>query len=153
MTCRLYRIREASFNEKILPKIKKYTTPLGGWPPKLSHYVCFNAIALYAESMPWRDCPKKYGPWHTIYTRFNRWSQNRPLWNILYELKEKKLIEMDIIFMDSTTIKLHKQGSGAKKKSGDQNIGKNLAGVGTKIHVIMGRENPICVQITGAWLR
>lgn len=57
---------------------------------------------------------------------------------------------MDIIFMDSTTIKLHRHGSGAQKKSGDQNIGKNVAGVGTKIHVIMGRKNPVCVQITGA---
>jgi transposase len=39
---------------------------------------------------------------------------------------------------------------GLKKKSGDQNIGKDVAGVGTKIHVIMGRKEAICVQITGA---
>lgn len=37
-----------------------------------------------------------------------------------------------------------------KKKSGEQNIGKNVAGVGTKIHVIMGRKDPVWVQITGA---
>jgi hypothetical protein len=37
-----------------------------------------------------------------------------------------------------------------KKKSGNQNIGKNVAGVGTKIHVIMGRKDLIYVQITGA---
>ena len=37
-----------------------------------------------------------------------------------------------------------------KKKSGNQNIGKNVAGVGTKIHIIMGRKDPIYVQITGA---
>lgn len=41
-------------------------------------------------------------------------------------------------------------GAGHKKKSGDQNIGKNVAGVGTKIHIIMGKEEPIYLQITGA---
>ena len=40
--------------------------------------------------------------------------------------------------------------AGLKKKSGEQNIGRNVAGVGTKIHVIMGRKEPICVEITGA---
>ena len=37
-----------------------------------------------------------------------------------------------------------------KKKSGNQSIGKNVAGFGTKIHLIMGRRDPIFVQITGA---
>lgn len=39
---------------------------------------------------------------------------------------------------------------GPKKKSGDQAIGKNVAGKGTKVHVIMGKKDPIYVQITGA---
>ena len=117
MTCRMYPITEEKFNKKILPIIEKYTTPLGGRPPKISHYICFNAmIYMLRVSVPWRDCPKEYGPWHTIYTRFKRWSQNGLLWNILYELKQEKIIEMDIIFMDSTTVKLHKHGSGAQKK-------------------------------------
>ena len=35
-------------------------------------------------------------------------------------------------------------------ESGEQNIGKNVAGVGTKVHLIMGRKEPIYIQITGA---
>ena len=31
-----------------------------------------------------------------------------------------------------------------------QSIGKNVAGKGTKIHIIMGSEDVICVDITGA---
>jgi hypothetical protein len=32
------------FNEEILPLILKETTPLGGRPPKISHYRCFCAM-------------------------------------------------------------------------------------------------------------
>jgi transposase len=37
-----------------------------------------------------------------------------------------------------------------QKKRGSQNIGKNVAGKGSKIHIIMGKEDAICVSITGA---
>jgi transposase len=120
----MYPIIEEVFNNKILPIIEKYTTPLGGRPPKISHYVCFCAILkMLMVSLPWRDCPKEYGPWHTIYMRFKRWSENGLLWNILYELKQKKVVQMDIIFMDSTTVKVHRHGTGALKKRGPQNLG------------------------------
>ena len=39
-------------------------------------------------------------------------------WKILNTLKQKKLIEFDIVFADSTTVKLHRHGSGALKKNG-----------------------------------
>jgi hypothetical protein len=37
-----------------------------------------------------------------------------------------------------------------QKKRGPQNVGKNVAGKGSKIHIIMGKEDAICVDITGA---
>ena len=117
MDNRLYPISEEEFNKRILPIIEMHTTPLGGRPPKIKHYKCFCAmLKMLMISVPWRDCPKEYGPWHTIYTRFKRWSENGLLWNILYELKQKKLVQMDIIFMDSTTVKEHRHGTGALKK-------------------------------------
>ncbi len=27
----------------------------------------------------WRDCPREYGPYTTIYNRFNRWDQARTM--------------------------------------------------------------------------
>jgi transposase len=73
-------------------------------------------LKMLRVSVPWRDCPREYGPWHTIYTRFKRWSENGLLWNIFFELKQNKIIELDIVFMDSTTIKVHRHGLGAVKK-------------------------------------
>ena len=36
------------------------------------------------------------------------------------------------------------------KKRGPQSIGKNVAGKGSKIHIIMGSKDVICADITGA---
>ena len=117
MDKRLYPIERNKFKEQILPLIEKTTTPLGGRPPTIDHYTCFCAmLTMLRVSLPWRDCPKEYGPRHTFYTRFKRWSENGLLWNLLYKLKQDKLIAIDIVFMDSTTVKLHRHASGANKK-------------------------------------
>lgn len=116
---RLYPIERSVFEQEVLPLIEQKTKGRGGRPPKIEHYVCFCAmLKMLSVSLPWRDCPKEYGPWHTIYTRFKRWSENGLLWHILYELKQKKGLRVDIAFMDSTTVKLHRHGAGAPKKRG-----------------------------------
>ena len=113
MTDRLYPICEEFFNTNILPIIMRHTTGSGGRPPKISHYTCFCAmVKMLRVSVPWRDCPREYGPWHTIYTRFKRWSENGLLWNIFFELKQNKIIELDIVFMDSTPLKFIATGWG-----------------------------------------
>jgi len=117
MNSRFYPITEDKFNKLILPIIIENTKKFGVRPPKVSHYKCFCAIMkMLAISIPWRDCPEEYGNWHTIYTRFNRWSNNGLLWKILYELSQNKVISIDCVFIDSTTVKLHRHGSGSLKK-------------------------------------
>ena len=117
MKDRLYQISREVFEREILPLIQKETTSQGGRPPKIDHYTCFCAmLKMMSVSLPWRDCPKEYGPWHTIYTRFKRFSENGLLWKILYALKQRKHVLMNIVFMDSSTVKLHRHGTGAQKK-------------------------------------
>lgn len=38
---------------------------------------------------PWRDLPPEYGPWKTAYNRFNRWSKQGHIDEILRELKKR----------------------------------------------------------------
>ena len=133
MNDRLYPISEAVFNEQILPIIYKHTRVSGGRPPKIPHYICFCAmLKMLAMSVPWRDCPKEYGPWHTLYTRFKRWSENGLLWAILFHLRQNKNIQIDIVFMDSTTVKVHRHGLGASKKKGSKASAKMLRETGLK---------------------
>lgn len=119
MRDRLYPISREVFEREILPLIEAETTPQGGRPPLIDHYTCFCAmLKMLSVSLPWRDCPKEYGSWHTIYTRFKRWSENGLLWKILYALKQRRQVRMDIVFMDASTVKLHRHGAGAPKKKG-----------------------------------
>ena len=79
-----------------------------------------NAILYIAEqSCKWRGLPEKFGNWHTIYTRFNRWAKSGVLERVFAALQEEQLITVDLtsVSLDSTIIKVHPDGTGALKKT------------------------------------
>src|SRR3989304_3499689 len=50
----------------------------------LSNLQVLNALLYVAEQgCKWRGLPKRFGNWHTIYTRMNRWSKNGVLDRVL----------------------------------------------------------------------
>ena len=63
--------------------------------------------------------PKRFGSWHTIYTRMNRWSRNGVLDHVFEQLQREQIvrIRIDSVQMDSTIIKVHPDGTGALKKT------------------------------------
>jgi len=73
---------------------------------------------------------KKYGNWHTIYVKFNRWSKNGTIQRIFDELQKQNIINIqsDILCLDSTSVKVHSNASGARKSSGNQSIGHSKWG-------------------------
>ena len=121
MNSRCYPIKESEFNLRILPLIISYKNR-SGRPPKSSHYQAFCAILyILRTGVPWRDLPQCFGNWHTIYTRFKRWSDSGLFWNIIKESHCNKSATFDMVWFDSTAIKLHRHGAGAsKKKDGNQ---------------------------------
>lgn len=41
------------------------------------HHTLLNAMLWRLRTgAPWRDVPPSYGPWQTVYDRFNRWSSD-----------------------------------------------------------------------------
>ena len=64
--------------------------------------------------IPWRDLPKLYGNWHTIYQRFSRGAEKKTWWKILLYLQKKKKVKLNIAFSDSTLFKVHRHGGGLK---------------------------------------
>jgi transposase len=87
-----------------------------GRPPNVSDYIMFCALMYVIRTgCAWRDLPKIYGPWHTIYTRFLRGSKSGLWWRILLTLQKKKVISMDVVIIDSTTIDVHRHGSGGRQ--------------------------------------
>jgi transposase len=56
-----------------------------------------NAILYVAESgSSWRALPKRFGNWHTIYTRMNRWAKAGVLDRVFAELERQYLIRIRI---------------------------------------------------------
>ena len=78
-----------------------------------------NAILYVAEhGCKWRGLPEKFGNWHSIYTRMNRWSKNGTLDKIFERLQKERFISIKIeaVSLDSTSVKVHPDGTGALKK-------------------------------------
>ena len=77
-----------------------------------------------------RALPENYVKWHTVYMRFNRWSKKGIIEKIFLKLQEENIVKIDtdIFCIDSTSVKVHPDGTGALKTSGKQNIGRSKGG-------------------------
>ena len=79
-----------------------------------------NAMLYVAEhGCKWRGLPKRFGNWHTIYTRMNRWAKSGVLDRAFKELQRTQVVQIkiDAVSLDSTSVKVHPDGTGALKKT------------------------------------
>ena len=91
-----------------------------------------NAIRYVAEhGGKWRGLPKRFGNWHTIYTRMNRWAKVGVLDRCFEEMQNQQLVRIRIeaVSLDSPIVKVHPDGTGAPKKT-DLNPAGNPAADG-----------------------
>ena len=107
-------------------KIAKYLPRQRG-NVSMSNLQLINAILYVAENgCKWRALPEAYGNWHTIYVRMNRWSKNGVLSRVFAALQTEGIIQInvEVVCLDSTTVKVHPDGTGAlkKRKTGDRKI-------------------------------
>lgn len=86
-------------------------------PPTYTHRQVLDAILfLLSSGCSWRQLPSEYGHWHTIYTRFKRWSEAGVLDRVMQELQRKNVIGLRVVHLDSTTVRAHQSAAGARKK-------------------------------------
>lgn len=126
MCKRLYPISKETFNRTINPVIlRQYSR--AGRPQKVSNYQVFSAtLYVLRTGVPWRDLPKCYGYWHTIYLRFKKGSDRGVWWHVLMALQKTKRLGFRVVIADSTTIKIHRHGGGLKggsKVEGEVSVG------------------------------
>ena len=79
-----------------------------------------NAVLYVAENgCKWRRLPEGFGNWHTIYTRMNRWSKAGVWDRVFARLQQAGLlqVELRVVALDSTIVKVHPDGTGALKKT------------------------------------
>ena len=59
---------------------------------------------------PWRDLPERFGPWNSVWRRFDRWSKKGVWERIMNELGDPDLR----LLLDSTVIRAHQHAAGKK---------------------------------------
>jgi transposase len=69
-------------------------------------------IHMLQSGARWRDCPPEYGPYTTIYNRFNRWAK-RGRWGTVFEALARGKDRV-ALSLDSTSVKAHRSASGGK---------------------------------------
>ena len=87
---------------------------------KISNLDVLNAALYVMENgCKWRSLPKEYGDWHVIYVRINRWAKKGVLEKAFLRLQQLGIIkiQVNVVSLDSTCIKVHPDGMGALKKT------------------------------------
>jgi len=110
----------------------KDTLPVQRGNVSLSNLQFLNAVLYVAEhGCKWRGLPKRFGNWHTIYTRMNRWSKSGAMDRVFEKLQLEQIVRIRIeaFSLDSTSVKVHPDGTGALKKT-DPSRSANLAADG-----------------------
>ena len=97
-----------------------------------SNLQVLNAILYVAEhGCKWRGLPARFGNWHTIYMRMNRWSKSGVLDRVFEQLQREQIvcIKLEAFSLDSTIVKVHPDGMGALKKTApNRSAGPEAAG-------------------------
>jgi transposase len=70
-------------------------------------------VHMLQSGARWRDCPREYGPYTTIYNRFNRWAK-RGRWEVIFSTLAKHGKGSVTLSLDSTSIKAHRSAGGGK---------------------------------------
>jgi len=139
--------------------------------PFNDHRPLVNAILwILHTGAPWRDLPERYGPWETVFDRFNRWRRdgtwNRIVTSLLDELNDKGRIDHDLWCIDGSVIRASRAAAGARQRARparrlggrnetqmqepqDHALGRSRGGFGTKIHIVCdGRGTIVGIHLT-----
>jgi transposase len=62
---------------------------------------------------PWRDLPERYGPYTTVYNRYNRWAKAGVWLRIFERMAQQSPDSLHLI--DSSVVRAHQHAAGGKK--------------------------------------
>ena len=110
---------------------------------RIPNIIFINAVLYVMENgCKWRALPKRLGNWSAIYARFRRWSQSGVLERLFAAFPKQKAVGEEVVCfsLDSTSVKMPHDGTGARKTSEPQSIGKSRGGWYAKIHMVSASD-------------
>jgi len=60
----------------------------------------------------WRDLPERFGPWKSVYNRFNNWSR-RGVWASVFKALQRRTVRRGSI-VDASIVRAHQDAAGGK---------------------------------------
>ncbi len=85
-----------------------------GRPANDSQLFINAVLYILGTGSPWRDLPKEYGHWNTVYKRFDNWCR-LGIWNSVMQVLNDQSDE-EVAMLDSTIMRAHQHAAGAVKK-------------------------------------
>ena len=98
---------------------------------RILNLTVINAILFVAENgCKWRAHPPRFGAWHTVYTRMRRWADGGVLDRLFDALRKHHMIRVsvDCLGLDSTSVKVDPDGTGAPKKTDRKRLESGAVG-------------------------
>lgn len=87
--------------------------PRGGRPPENNRRVLNGIFFVLRTGTPWRDLPERYGPYTSVYNRFNRWAKAGVWLRVFEALAARSPQSLHLI--DSSIVRAHQHAAGGKK--------------------------------------
>ena len=98
--------------QKVLPEQKS------GPVSTLGDRAFIEAVLFRAKTgMPWRDLPERFGPWKSVYNRFNNWAK-KGHWEAIFKELQLEIDEVGSI-VDGSVVRAHQDASGGKGGSSE----------------------------------
>lgn len=93
--------------QPLLPQVRT------GPESKRGDRLFIDAVLYRAKTgVPWRDLPERFGPWKTVYNRFNRWAK-LGVWAKVFKALQMHDDEIGSI-VDGSVVRAHQDAAGGK---------------------------------------
>jgi len=93
--------------QSVLPEVRS------GPPTSRGDRLFIDAVIYRARTgIAWRDLPERFGPWKTVYNRFNNWA-HKGAWDDIFT-KLQVDVDEDYIIIDGSIVRTHQDASGGK---------------------------------------
>lgn len=104
----------------LLPLLPPERSGRKGKPYRSHHEVLNGIFWILHTGAPWRDLPRRRGPWKTVYDRYRRWCKCGLFQNLLDALEARarraERIDFEFSAVDGSNVRAHRCAAGARKK-------------------------------------
>ena len=106
-----------------------------GRPPKDLRKSLEGIFWILRTGSPWRDLPRAFGSWQSVYDRFRCWSHSG-LWSHLLAHFENQWADKEYLMVDSSSIRVHQDAARTHRGREVDGMGSSRGGLTTKVHAL-----------------